>query len=125
MSYSVESESAQAKGFNLSRLQPNTRICLKTSRSSYEIQYLGGKDGLITGGNLAGGGIRFPRPTRIVIHGSLDADFVIRHDWVYEGMRLDFYDLESNATVITSPIANAVLIAPDGSWSYSMEWRTD
>lgn len=117
----VQQMQKSGRGLNLSKLPVGTKIILETCNSVYEIVVEGEKDILVSGGKLDKGKTRFPEPTKGRFVGcKLFKTFY--GDRIEEGMGvvMDFRSLDTMVT--TSAVRNVVIISPDESWRYSMDW---
>lgn len=112
-------------GFGICQLQPHTKILIETRHSFYDIEYLKDREAIIFGGRMWGDGMRFSEKTRILICGSTWGGSMIKLNWIGHNMRLEFQVIETGGIVVTSPIINAIIESPDGSWQYSLDWKTD
>lgn len=112
------------EGLNVSLLSPGTILVLETLYSFYRIQIIEGKEVLVTGGMTRSGDDRFPHPTKAIICGSTWGGSSIKVDWIGREMNLEMiYGEEMRDKLLTSRILNLIVEAPDGSWSYSMDWK--
>ena len=112
------------EGLNVSLLPPGTILTLETLYSFYRVEIVEGKEILITGGMRKDGEDRFPNPTKAIICGSTWGGSCIKVDWIGREMHLEVVfgeDLKNK--LLTSRILNLTIEAPDGSWSYSMDWK--
>lgn len=113
------------EGLNVSMLSPGTVLILETMYSFYRMVVVEGKEVLVTGGMTKSGEDRFPNPTKAIITGSTWATWgsMIKVDWLGKGMNMEliFGDNLDNKLVASRAI-NLIIEAPDGSWSYSMDW---
>ncbi len=113
-----------SEGLNVSLLQPGTILVLETTYSFYRLQIIEGKEALVTGGMTKSGDDRFPTPTKAIICGSTWGGSSIKVDWIGREMHLELiFGEELKDKLLTSRILNLVVEAPDGSWSYSMDWK--
>jgi hypothetical protein len=108
------------EGFNISLLVCGTKIVLETRNSFYEIEIIENSNAFIYGGTK-GDDVHFKKQTRVVLNGSTFGGSLIKLDWIGKDMQLELQN--GNKRFLTSPIVEATVEGPDGSWSYSMGWK--
>lgn len=106
-------------GLNVSLLEPGTKLTIETKHSVYQLLVVEGKEITVMGGMKRDGEIRFPQPIKAIFVGSRGDD--MRVDWIGNGMRMEL--VYEDRYFISSPIKNVEIEAPDGRWSYSMDWN--
>lgn len=112
------------EGLTLSTLNSGTVLLLETLYSFYRIEIVDGKKCKVQGGMTKTGEDRIPSPTRGIIIGSTWGGSAIKTDWIGKEMHLELaYGEDLENKLITSRIKNVTIEAPDGSWSYSMDWN--
>lgn len=113
-------------GLNVSTLASGTVLILETTYSFYRMVIVKGKKVLVTGGMTKSGEDRFPNPTKAIIAGSTWGGSAIQIDWIGKDMNMEliFGDNLENKFIASRTI-NLIIEAPDGSWSYSMDWNKE
>lgn len=110
----------EEKEVALKSLKKNTLLKIKTKNSIYEIIYLEENKATIKGGS------RFTNPTPIQIIGSgMVSNVILKNNAISYKMRLHFYDEKNKMPIVTSPVFDITIIAPDNSWEYSLNWDKD
>ena len=115
------------EGVNITRLEPGTKLTIETMNSFYEMTVRNGPEVTLFGGTMQDGSTRFTEPTSAIFVGTTWGGSAVKLGWLGRDLFLEFILLRSGKQVVmtTSPVRNVVLEAADGSWSYSMDWRTN
>ena len=106
---------------DISKLKRNSKILMETEDTVYEITVSAPKSCSVT----VNGGIRFLRPTKAKINGSIKKGSSgkktkLKDNHIEKGKSVQFSykDKDSSNSVITSPVKSATVYAPDNSWHY-------
>lgn len=108
----------QKGGVKVSGLEIGTRLLVETHNSIYEIKYIGNNREVEVSGGMFGNEV-------VTGHfiGSTWGTALLKMDWIGEGMRMEM--ALDGRLIDTSPVKAVEIHAPDGSWSYSMDWYRD
>lgn len=113
---------AKNKGFDINALPPGTRVAVNTCNSLYELIVLGNRRVTAFGGTLPDGGVRFRKPTKLIIAGSTFGGSMLKLNWVGKDMRVEFVPEEgeyAGKTFSTSPVQRVSIEGRDGDWAYT------
>jgi hypothetical protein len=111
---------AENKEINLKLIEKNTLLMVKTKNSIYEIFCSEDYKTTIKGGS------RYPKHTPVKIAGcGTVPNVLLKLNTIAYKMRMEFYDEEKQISIVTSPVLNVTIIAPDNDKEYSLDWEKD
>lgn len=110
----------ETEGLNVSVLKEGTKLFIETHNSFYELQVVEGKEVEIFGGTKRDGSIRYPKPTKVIFHGSTWGGSCIKVDWLGIDMHMEF-GVEGRKILTTSGVKRIKIESPDGGWSYTLD----
>jgi hypothetical protein len=113
-------EQDRKSGFNISILEPGTKLVIETRNSFYDVEIIEGKFATIFGGTRSNGQTRFMRPVEMIIHGSTWGGSMLKVDWIGKDMRLEFHTVEDRKQYLTSSVQRVTIESPNGEWRYTM-----
>lgn len=117
-------EQEQKGGLNVTLLEKGTKLTIETKNSIYQVVVVEGREVTISGGMTKEGQIRFPLPAKAIILGSTWGGSMLKIDWIGQDMRMELNLMDEPAhSLLTSVVQNVEIEAPDGSWSYDMNWK--
>lgn len=116
-------EQEKKGGLSLSPLPKGTKLIVETRNSFYELVIDEGKEVTLFGGTNKDGSTRFPQPIKGIVYGSTWGGSLLKVDWIGQDMRLEMHIKGTDRVLSTSPVKNVTVEAPDGSWSYSLDWN--
>lgn len=102
-------------GIELDRLAVGTRIEAQTKNTLYKIEVLENGEFRIEGGKF------FVEPTIGHISGSTWGGSMLKNKWLGIDMHIEMFHPDFPGYIVTSATKSLKVLAPDGSWEYTLE----
>lgn len=113
---SLVSEVQEREGIEIDRLDPGTKLVIKTRNSTYNIEVVDKTKVLITGGKRVNGSARYSKPTSVIIVGATFGGSVIKVGWIGEDMNMEIYEHATKKRVlVTTPVKAATITTISGT----------
>lgn len=116
-------------GIQIDKLEERTKLSVETRNSVYEMVILDNESTdmqisvELSGGTLRDGETRYEDSVRAFFVGSTFGGSLLQLDWIGKDMCMEFF--YDGRVLVTSPVENVEIEAPDGSWNYSLDWNNE
>jgi len=106
----------EKEGIEIDKLDPGTKLVLKTKNSVYDVEIIDKNKVLIQGGRRVNGSIRYIKPTSVIIVGATFGGSIIKVGWIGENMHMEIYEHATKKRIlITTPVKAARITNLNGS----------